>query len=349
MAQPVSLALQTLYAELVERAAIAQLQTDFSVEGSFYTSTIKGRRYWYFQEPQREHERRKRYVGPDTPDLRKVIDAHKEAKDDFRQRREMIAALLRAGFVRPDSMTGRVLEALANAGVFRMRAVVVGTVAYQCYSGLLGVKLGASNLTTADLDLAQFPSISVAVEDRTDQPFGEILKSVDPNFRPVPHVSNSTRITQYALGTKYRVDILAPNRGPDTDEPVPLPALRGDGQPLRFLDFLLYQEIRAVALHGAGVLINAPAPERYALHKLIVSRERLGSPESQAKALKDMRQAAELIDVLTKQRPYELKDAWSEVMSRGPKWRTNARQAAHLLPESSYKRLVDCVGSLDEH
>src|ERR1700712_3198252 len=157
MAKPLSLPLQTLYAELIDRAAVARLQADFPVQGSFFTTSIQGR--------QQDGQRTKRYVGPDTPELQATIRAHREAKDDYRQRRELVSALTRAGLKAPDALTGRVLEALANAGVFRVRAVVVGTVAYQCYSGLLGVKLGASNAMTSDLDLAQFPSISIAVDD----------------------------------------------------------------------------------------------------------------------------------------------------------------------------------------
>ncbi|MBL3684602.1 hypothetical protein F2981_18295 (plasmid) [Sinorhizobium meliloti] len=55
-----------------------------------------------------------------------------------------------------------------------------------------------------------------------------------------------------------------------------MPALGGAAaQPLRFLDYLIYHPIRAVLLHGAGVLVNVPAPQRYAIHKLIVASRRL--------------------------------------------------------------------------
>ena len=344
MSKLVSLPLQTLYAELVDRAAVAQLLTDFAVQGSFYATSIKGRSYWYFRGPQEDGRRTKRYVGPDTPEVRAMIQAHREAKDDYRQRREMVSALTRVGLKAPDTLTGRVLEALAEAGVFRMRAVVVGTIAYQCYSGLLGVKLGASNAMTSDLDLAQFPSISIAIDDATERPIEEILRRVDPGFRPVAHISDRTRVTQYALGSRYRVELLAPNRGPDTDKPVALPALQAHGQALRFLDYLIYQEVRAVALYGPGVLVNVPAPERYTLHKLIVSRARLEAPDSQVKAAKDLRQAAELIMVLAEQRPYELKEAWNELISRGPGWRARATEALQLLPQAAGEMLRACTG-----
>ncbi|MEH3146736.1 MAG: GSU2403 family nucleotidyltransferase fold protein [Methylobacterium frigidaeris] len=344
MARTLPLALQTVAAELIEQAGMAQLRTDFPVAGSFHAVTVKDRRYWYFQEPRQAGGRRSRYVGPDTPELRALIDRHREAKDDFRQRRQMVSALVRAGLPRPDPMTGRVLEALAASGAFRLRAVVVGTVAYQCYPVLIGASLAAANLMTADLDIAQFPSISVAVDDRLDRPIIEVLRSVDPGFQPVAHVSNPVRVTQYAVGTRYRIDILAPNRGPDSDEPLRPPALHADGQPLRFLDYLVYGEIRSIALHAAGILVNVPAPERYALHKLLVGRERAASAESQAKARKDQWQAAELIAVLATQRPYELRDAWAELISRGPGWRRRLREAVDLLSPPTRELLVGCVG-----
>lgn len=64
---------------------------------------------------------------------------------------------------------------------------------------------------------------------------------------------------------------------------------------LRYLDFLIYGEINAVALHGIGVPINVPAQERFAIHKLIVSRLRIASAQSQTKARKYLAQAQALI------------------------------------------------------
>jgi hypothetical protein len=61
--------------------------------------------------------------------------------------------------------------------------------------------------------------------------------------------------------------------------------------------------VNAVALHGPGIPINVRAPERFALHKLLVSRMRIATSRSQAKATKDLDQARALIAVLRHQRP----------------------------------------------
>ncbi len=101
---------------------------------------------------------------------------------------------------------------------------------------------------------------------------------------------------------------------------------------LRYLDFLLYQEVNAVALHGAGVPINVPDPTRFALHKLIVAQLRhQGVARSAAKSRKDLQQAQALIAVLARQRPDDLKDLWRELCDRGPSWRANAQASVAAL------------------
>lgn len=55
-----------------------------------------------------------------------------------------------------------------------------------------------------------------------------------------------------------------------------MPALGGaSADPLRFLDFLIYEPVRAVLLHKSGISVIVPAPERYAVHKLIVASRRV--------------------------------------------------------------------------
>jgi hypothetical protein len=351
MSEQIPLTIQTVYAELVERAHLSRMVSDFDPGGEFQKKTVKGRDYWYFRSPMQQGARKWRYVGRDSPEMQTRIAQHHLEKGGYKQRRAMVSALLqpRTGLKGPDPTTGRVLEALSDAGVFRMRAVVVGTAAYQTYAGLLGVKLADTNAMTSDLDLAQFQTISIAVEDSIDVPFLDVLRQVDPKFEPVKEIFAPGKVCHYALGHTYRVDLLTPNRGPDNDAPVMLPALQTQAQPLRFLDFLIYQEVHAVALYGAGIAINVPAPERYALHKLLVSRLRINTGDSQAKARKDMRQAGELLSVLCDHRPYEIRDLWEELTERGPKWREKAFEAVTMLDiatgsSTAREKLTSLVG-----
>ena len=313
---PPQLVTQTTYAELVDRCASAAFGASFPQDGVFIPKTIKGRRYWYFQSPSSEG-RTQKYVGPETPELLKQIDRHKNARDDERERRALVSTIVRSlGLPRPNPEIANVTAALAKAGVFRLRAVLVGTVAYQTYSAMLGIKLPVSIQQTGDVDIAQFANVSAAVEDRTP-PILDILKEVDKTFAPVPTIHKG-HVTSYAAKGGLRVDFLTPNEGRNTDKPQPLQALQTDAQPFRYLNFLIYEPEPAVILHDAGIYVSVPAPQRYAIHKLIISRLRA---EGAAKRSKDVQQVETLLDVLWQRRPYELKSAWEEAYKQGKEWR----------------------------
>jgi hypothetical protein len=314
---PPKLVLQTTYAELLDRSTNAAFDDAFADDGSFIAKTVRGRKYWYFQSGAGE-SRSQKYVGAETPELLDRIAHHKEHRDDIKERRALVATLVRSfGLPRPIPEIGNVLAALARAGVFRLRGVLVGTIAFQTYPAMLGVRLPGALLQTGDIDIAQFRNASVAVGDSTP-PVLEVLKGVDATFRAVPHVVDGRRVTSYAAKGGVRVDFLTPNTGRETGEPQALPALKTDAQPLRFLDYLIHDPEPAVILHASGIFVHVPAPARFAIHKLIVSRRRR---EGAAKRDKDVQQAAALLRALSELRPHDLKEAWDEARERGPTWR----------------------------
>lgn len=323
-----SLVMQTTYAELVQRCAAAAFRASFPKDGTFISKVIKGKRYWYFQQPSNKR-RVQKYVGTETPELLEQISNHKQARDDERERRALMSTLVRAyGLPRSIPEFGAIIAALAKAGVFRLHGVLVGTAAYQTYSAMLGTKLPISIQQTGDVDIAQFEYVSVAVGDKTP-PVLEVLKEVDKTFRPVPHAHSERNVTSYRTSGGLGVDFLTPNQGPDTDVPQRLPALQTDADPLRFLDYLIREPEPAVVLHDAGVYVFVPAPERYAVHKLIVSRRR---PAGVAKKEKDIQQSDALLNLLAQKRPYELKMAWKEAYQRGKTWRQLLGEGLSQLP-----------------
>lgn len=322
------LVVQTTYAELLERSTKTAFDDAFTEEGAFTSKTTKERRYWYFQTGT-GGKREQRYVGPETPELLKRIADHRQARDDSRERRSLVSTLVRSfNLPRPIPEIGEIVEALAQAGVFRLRGVLVGTVAYQTYSAMLGVRLPAASLQTGDIDIAQFRDVSVAIGDSTP-PVLDTLKRVDKTFRAIPHIVDGRRVTSYASKGGLRVDFLTPNEGPETGKPQTLPALGTDAQPLRFLAFLIHEPEPAVILHNAGILVQVPSPPRYAVHKLIVSRRRR---EGAAKRDKDLQQAAILLEALAQKRPYELRSAWQEAYEKGPVWRQLLTEALGQIP-----------------
>ena len=336
-----ALVLQTTYAELLERCASAAFSDDFPEDGAFIKKTVRGRIYWYFQLPSSEG-RSQRYVGPETPELLERIARHREARDDERERRSLISTLVRSfGMSRPPPELANVVAGLAKAGVFRLRGVLVGTVAYQTYSTMLGVKLPDQAARTGDIDIAQFTNVSVAVEDETP-PMLEILKEIEPTFQPVPNL-HAGRIVSYQAKGGLRVDFLTPNEGPDTDIPEPLPSFHTDALPLRFLDYLIHDPEPAVLLHDAGVYVLVPAPQRYALHKLIVSRRRAVGA---AKQDKDIHQAETLLNVLATTRPRDLAAAWTEAVERGRTWRLLVTEGLGQIEADTRDRVLIAVRGL---
>jgi hypothetical protein len=312
-----SLVVQTTYAELLERSAAVAFSDAFPEDGTFTPKTVSGRRYWYFQLGTADG-RAQRYAGPETPELLERIAQHKRLRDDERERRSLVSTLVRAfGLPSPLPEIGELIAALARVGVFRLRSVLIGTVAYQTYSASLGLRLPGALLQTNDVDIAQFTSISVALGDQTP-PMLEVLRTVDKTFHEIPHTSDCRRSASYQAKGGLRVDFLTPNEGPDTDDPQRLPALKTDAHSLRFLDFLIHEPTPAVVLHGAGIYVHVPAPERYAVHKLIVALHR---PPGIAKKDKDLQQAGTLLEALAQKRPTELRLTWEEAQERGPKWR----------------------------
>lgn len=341
----IDLMYRTMYAELVQRSLDEEFEETYDPAGWFVAATVKDRKYWYYENPSQGVSRKS--VGRfDDPEITKRVESFRMEKERFKGRRKLVSTLVReAGLTPPQRETGDVIQAMARAGLFRLRGVLVGTVAFQAYSAHLGVRLPSGAMQTGDADLAQFHSISAAVQDSIP-PVLETLQAIDPTFRPIPHFGDNRSFSQFANESGYKVEFLTPNTGSDdhTDKPAPMPALGGAAaQPLRFLDFLIYQPVRSVMLHRAGIPILIPAPERYAVHKLIVASRRLGDDNGQAKRDKDTLQSRLLMQAmrLTKQHD-DLATAFEEAWERGPSWREALQSGLHLM-EDEYREEVEQI------
>ncbi|APH70970.1 nucleotidyltransferase family protein [Aquibium oceanicum] len=323
--QPISHIYQTVYSELAERALDATFKSDFDLRGRFVIQEVKGRRYWYFDLPE-DGTKKRTYVGPvDDEEITRRVENFKDLKADNRERRRLVSTLVREAYLpRAEALTGDIIKALAAAGFFRLRGVLIGTVAYQCYPPLIGVRLPNTAMVTSDADFAQFHSISVAVGDAMP-PILETLRAVDETFREIPDRIDGRKTTRFANRAGYKVEFLTSNTGSDDygGKPTAMPALGGaSAQPLRFLDFLIHQPMRGVLLHGAGVPVLVPSPERYAIHKLIVSSRRRMDDDRPSKSRKDVAQATAIIVAMMEQRRGDdVADAFMEARDRWPAWR----------------------------
>lgn len=280
-------------------------------------------------------EMRSRYLGEGTDELRARLAqtaALKAAGEERRETMARLARILRAeGFIATDRDTGSLLLVFARAGVFRLGGTLVGTSAYALYQGELGVRFDAEELAqTGDVDFASFERLSVALGDRVEEEPGDILRSL--KFDPVPGLGGGQVWKWRQNRGTAMVEFLTPAFGDETVKP--LPALGVSAQALNYLNFLIAEPIAAVALYRSGVLVQIPRPERFAIHKLIVADRRKAGPD-QAKARKDRGQAAFLIKVLAEDRPDDLREAYSDALSRGPRWRERIEATLKLLPETT--------------
>ena len=323
------LTLQSTYADLVSRL---QDESLLELGGTPVLRSKGGRAYWY--AVQRMGDRTiERYLGPDTEEIRAQVERARAANRDRRareqQRRPLVRMCQEAGLPRADAQTGKVLLALSKAGVFRLRAVLVGTHAFRCYPGLLGVDFPEAHGVTEDIDVAAFRSISVALDDRADPPLTDALAHVG-SFVARPGLQRQATAWR-DRDRQTVVELLTPNQGPDRDEPVELPALGAFATPLRFLDYLIHRPTPAAVLYRSGVPVHVPQPQRYAVHKLIVAPRR--AETASVKARKDIEQAAALIRVLAEDRPDDLEEAYHEAFDRGPAWRSALDRGTRRLPQ----------------
>jgi hypothetical protein len=317
--QEIDLATQTMFAELLQRSLDAEFDAEFRENGTFIRKKSKNRFYWHYQWRDGDKTRNK-YVGPVTDkSITDRVQRFETIKSSFKRRQTLVRALAAAGLPTPDPISGTVIEAMWKAGFFRLRGVLVGTVAFQAYAGPLGIRLGGRPLMTQDTDFAQFWGISENIGDSMPPPLA-VLRGIDNTFTALTHVNDPFVSTRYRNSRDYLVDFLTPNRGSNEhqDKPAKMKALSGAGaQPIRHLDFLIHQTERSVLLHGGGVPVTVPRAERYAVHKLIVAVERI----DQVKSGKDIQQAQVLIQVLAVKRPAELAAAWRTAWETGERWR----------------------------
>ena len=157
-----------------------------------------------------------------------------------------------------------------------------------------------------------------------------MLRATGIEFFEVPSLDRRQRGTSFKErgGSNFRVDLLVPSAD-DNYPTVPVPELKAHAQGLPYLAYLLAasQEIPVLSSHGS-VMVRVPVPERYAIHKLIVSQ--LGH-KSSSKPEKDLRQAAVLIEALAERYPGAIEDAISAV------------------PKSAVRHLARAIKALEQH
>ncbi len=320
---------QNAYHDLVR----SLYRTEFNgSSGAAFREQRGERAYWY------EHLRigntvKKRYLGEDNPETVAFMAERASqltSTEEARAHQARLVRLLRADGMTPtDTVTGPVLFAMAKLGVFRMGGTIVGTQAFRLYEGELGFQFTFDQTTqTGDIDIAQFERLSLAIGDTVEPSLAGSFAAL--SFAPIPSLKKNAVWRWRQTKSDTLIEFLTPSFRPEEDIR-PLPALGVSAQSLHFLNYLIAEPIKAAALYRSGVLVQVPRPERYAIHKLIVANRRQAGPDAM-KSRKDRLQADFLIRALAQDRPEDMKDAYQDALSRGPKWQEHIAASLNLLP-----------------
>jgi len=268
-------------------------------------SNAQGTRFWVHRYSDAAGARREDYLGTidDDATARRVSElrATIAATNATISRVRLLA---RAGYAVVDKKAFFTLASLHNNGLFHAGAFLVGSHAYGALLNGLGVR--AVPYATEDDDIARREALALPAVPS----FLEMLRATGVELVAVPDLDHHKPATSYQeLGAShFRVDLLVPAKD-DSYPIVPVPELKAHATGLPYLAYLLgaSQMVPVLSAHGI-VAIRVPTPERYAVHKLLVSQIR-GS--ANAKVDKDLHQAATLIHALADRLPGAVQDALS--------------------------------------
>jgi hypothetical protein len=325
LTKPHERALTLIFSEL-ERGASEQLEVLLGTPGTLAERTNEtGTHFWTHRYSDALNRRQETYLGKvDDPETERRISSLREMIATANATIARVRLLARAGFATIDRKAYFTLASLHNRGLFRAGGLLVGSHAYGALLNALGVR--ATPFVTEDVDTACREALALPDIPR----FLDMLRATGIEFFEVPSLDRRQRGTSFKErgGSIFRVDLLVPSA--DDDYPtVPVPELKAQAQGLPYLDYLLAasQEIPVLSTHGS-VLVRVPVPERFAIHKLIVSQLR---HKSSSKPEKDLRQAAILIEALVERYPGAIEDAASAV------------------PKNAARHLARAIKALEQH
>src|ERR1700722_1586790 len=322
---PLERALTLIFSEL-ERSASEQLEVLLGTPGTLAERTNEtGTRFWVHRYSDALNRRQEIYVGKvDDPEIERRISSLREMIVTANATITRVRLLARAGFATIDRKAYFTLASLHNRGLFRAGALLVGSHAYGALLNALGVR--ATPFATEDVDIARREALAIPGIPG----FLDMLRATGIEFFEVPSLDRRQRGTSFKErgGSNFRVDLLVPSAD-DNYPTVPVPELKAHAQGLPYLAYLLAasQEIPVLSSHGS-VMVRVPVPERYAIHKLIISQLR---HKTSSKPEKDLRQAAVLIEALVERYPGAIEDA------------------ASMIPKSAARHVARAIKALEQH
>lgn len=331
-------ALQAAFAELKRRAS-EQLRLLVGTPGSVVVRT-GAFLYRDFYGP--DGKKAGEYIGPVADD---AAQAH---ADEIREQIALANALIeeaallsRNGYVRIEARANAILAALANNGLFRAGALLVGSHAYGAILNDLGARAFAT--ATEDVDVARARVLAVESDSKSLE---EMLRDSRVPLQPIPQLERKKPSTSFKPPgpDRLRVDFLMPTEGSEV-KVLAAPELRAHATALPWFRYLVDHSMPAVVIgRSTMVPVNVPLPERLAFHKMLVSQLRHATSE---KSGKDIEQAATLFAILSEAAPEALEAAFAKVpMKVRKKTKAGARRVLERLKETKHEQAVDLLTEL---
>ena len=325
-----SLAAQTAYAELFSQTQAFELTNALAgLVGAFHKRTLKGRDYWYFGYRDIGQKARMVYIGPDSERVRALVERFAAVKQDKPLTLPARVAIA-AGCTPVAPKHFRIVRRLAEYGFFRAGGILIGTHAFLALGNMLGVRW-RDGAATLDVDFAHAGrNVSLALPAKLKIDVHGALESLEMGLLPLAQFDGKAG-AQYRnpQDQELRLDFVTSMTR--TGKPAIMPDLNLALEPLKFMEFSLEQPVQGCVFSDLGAcVVNLPAPERYAVHKLIIHGER--PVAQQAKAAKDLLQAASLVSYfMANQQADVFNAAWRDANGRGTGWQRRARQGKAAL------------------
>jgi hypothetical protein len=324
------LAAQTAYAEIAEQARALELSNALAgLKGSFQRMTRRKASYWYFAYRDLDQRVRMAYVGPDEPRVQRLIERFATVR-----RQKPLAASAQSALALGCTSTApkhfRVIKRLGEYGFFRAGGVLIGTHAFIALGNMLGVRW-TDGSSTLDVDFAHAGrNVSVALPATVRIDVHDALESLEMGLLPIAQFDGRVG-AQYRnpKDEELRIDFVTSMvRGAG---PVLMPDLNLALEPLKFMEFILEGTTQACLIARTGAcIVNVPAPERFAVHKLIIHGER--PSRERTKARKDLFQVISLAAYfLANGQAPSFNAAWREALERGRGWRLRAKEGQAAL------------------
>jgi hypothetical protein len=333
-----SRALTVLYADL-ESHAIGQRAAFEGTAGSVIERTNDaGFRFYAHQYYDGDRKKRERYLAGPIGDA-KADKAAEELRARIGELKNLVPSLRllgREGFNLVDARVYATIASLHNHGLFAAGGMLVGSHAYGVLLNRLGVR--AVPYTTEDIDVARGEPLRFETPPAED--FLQMLQDSGVEFVAVPSLHRRNPPTSFKQRGRspFHVDLLAPSRS-EAVGIVPVPELRAHATGLPHLGFLIAESQTAMLMAREGCCaVRVPLPERFAIHKLIVSRLRAGR---EAKSERDVLQACVLAAALADGHPGAIETAVAAVPRPARKRLRQGIATARRWLEKDYTRAWD--------